>query len=162
MSVNLEEKTVDILKRNRLTVATAESCTGGLVAATLINVPGASDVIHESYITYADDAKAKILGVSEDTLRQFTAVSPETAQEMAEGVCRVAGTDVGISVTGIAGPDGGSDGFPVGLVYIGWRIGICTTVRRYVFDGSRSEVRHAAVETALAVLIELLEEEGYR
>lgn len=162
MNVNLENEVVDILKRNHLTIATAESCTGGLVAATLINVAGVSDVIHESYITYADRTKAKILGVSEETLRRYTAVSPEVAREMADGVCRVAGTDVGIAVTGIAGPDGGSAEFPVGLVYIGWRIGTRTTVRRYVFDGDRSGVRQAAVETALTVLTELLEEEGYR
>lgn len=162
INANLENEVVDILKRNHLTIAAAESCTGGLVAATLINVAGVSEVLHESYITYADETKARILGVSEETLRQFTAVSAETAREMAEGVCRIAGTQVGISVTGIAGPDGGSEAFPVGLVYIGWRIGEHTVVRRYVFGGDRSQVRRSAAETALAVLKELLEEEGYR
>ncbi|MDE7436198.1 MAG: CinA family protein [Lachnospiraceae bacterium] len=158
----IEEYVVDILKRNHLQIATAESCTGGLVAATLINAAGVSSVLEESYVTYSDGTKMKILGVSEDTLARYTAVSEETARQMVSGVCRVAGTDVGISVTGIAGPDGGSEEFPVGLVYIGWNIRGHITVRRYEFPGDRQQVRFAAVEQALSVLPQLMEEEGYR
>lgn len=158
----MEEYVVDILKRNHLHIATAESCTGGLVAATLINAAGVSEVLEESYITYSDRTKMKILGVAEDTLARFTAVSEETAGEMASGVCRIAGTEVGIAVTGIAGPDGGSAKFPVGLVYIGWNIKGHITVRRYEFPGDRQQVRAAAVSEALGVLVQLMEEEGYR
>lgn len=158
----MEQKVVDILLRNHLTIVTAESCTGGLVAATLINVSGVSEVLKESYITYADETKQKILHVSGETLEQYTAVSRETAREMVIGVTEIADADVGISVTGIAGPDGGSEDFPVGLVYIGWKIKDFVTVERFVFDGDRMQVRMSAVETALHRLTELLHKEGYR
>lgn len=160
--VNTEEEVVDILNRNHLTIATAESCTGGLVAATLINVSGVSKALKESYITYADETKQKILHVSKETLEKHTAVSEETAREMVCGVTDVAGTDVGISVTGIAGPDGGSKDFPVGLVYIGWKVNNAVSVQRFVFAGDRMQVRHSAVDTALKILIERLHKEGYR
>ena len=162
MNSNIENDVVDILKRNNLTIATAESCTGGLVAATLINVSGVSDILKESYITYADETKHKILGVSMETLSLYTAVSKETAEEMVRGVTKVAGTDIGISVTGIAGPDGGSEDFPVGLVYIGYQILGRVRVCRYVFAGDRAQVRLSAVDTALHTLLNLLNEEGYR
>ena len=158
---NLEYKIVKRLAHHHLSIATAESCTGGLVAATLINVPGASDVLEESYITYSDAVKHKVLGVSEETLQKYTAVSKEVAEEMVRGVTRVAGTNVGISVTGIAGPGGGSREFPVGLVYIGYKINDFVEVMRYVFTGNRSEVRMCAVETALQELNDLLIKEGF-
>lgn len=158
---NLEDKIVKRLTENHLSIATAESCTGGLVAATLINVPGASDVLEESYITYSDAVKHKVLGVSETTLQKYTAVSKEVAEEMVRGVTKVAGTNVGISVTGIAGPGGGSEKFPVGLVYIGYKINDFVKVIRYVFPGDRSEVRMHAVETALQELDDLLIKEGF-
>lgn len=159
---SIEERVAAALLRNHLTIVTAESCTGGLIAATLINVSGISEVLKESYITYADETKQKILHVSKKTLEQYTAVSKETAQEMVVGVTDIADADVGISVTGIAGPDGGSEDFPVGLVYIGWKIKEDVTVERFVFDGDRMQVRMHAVETALTRLSELLYEEGYR
>lgn len=158
---NLEDKIVKRLAENHLSIATAESCTGGLVAATLINVPGASDVLEESYITYSDAVKHKVLGVSETTLQKYTAVSKEVAEEMVRGVTKVAGTNVGISVTGIAGPGGGSEKLPVGLVYIGYKINDFVKVMRYVFSGDRSEVRMHAVETALQELDDLLIKEGF-
>ena len=151
---NLEDKIVKRLAENHLSIAAAESCTGGLVAATLINVPGASDVLEESYITYSDAVKHKVLGVSEETLQKHTAVSKEVAEEMVRGVTKVA-------VTGIAGPGGGSEKFPVGLVYIGYKINDFVKVMRYVFSGDRSEVRMHAVETALQELDDLLIKEGF-
>lgn len=161
-SHSIEECVVDILLRNHLTIVTAESCTGGLVAAALINVAGVSDALKESYITYADETKQKILHVSKKTLTQYTAVSKETAYEMVTGVTDIADTDVGISVTGIAGPDGGSPDFPVGLVYIGWKIKSRIVVERFVFGGDRMQVRISAVEKSLTRLAELLYEEGYK
>ena len=155
---NLEDKIVKRLAENHLSIAAAESCTGGLVAATLINVPGASDVLEESYITYSDAVKHKVLGVSEE---KHTAISKEVAEEMVRGVTKVAGTNVGISVTGIAGPGGGSEKFPVGLVYIGYKINDFVKVIRYVFSGDRSEVRMHAVKTALQELDDLLIKEGF-
>ena len=157
---NLEDKIVKRLAENHLSIAAAESCTGGLVAATLINVPGASDVLEESYITYSDAVKHKVLGVSEETLQKHTAVSKEVAEEMVRGVTKVAGTNVGISVTGIAGPGGGSEKFPVGLVYIGYKINDFVKVMRYVFSGDRSEVRMHAVETALQELDRFTDKRG--
>lgn len=159
---DLEFQTVDLLARNHLSIATAESCTGGLIAATLINVPGASEVLEESYITYSDAVKHKVLGVSEETLQKYTAVSKEVAEEMVRGVTAAAHTEVGISATGIAGPGGGSEEFPVGLVYIGYKIKDFVTVTRHVFSGDRMEVRKAAVKTALQELNDLLEKEGYQ
>ena len=146
---NLEDKIVKRLAENHLSIAAAESCTGGLVAATLINVPGASDVLEESYITYSDAVKHKVLGVSEETLQKHTAVSKEVAEEMVRGVTKV------------AGPGGGSEKFPVGLVYIGYKINDFVKVIRYVFPGDRSEVRMRAVETALQELDDLLIKEGF-
>lgn len=161
-NVNTECILVNILKKHHLTITTAESCTGGLVASTLINVSGVSEVLKESYITYADETKQKLLHVSKETLAKYTAVSKETAYEMVVGVTDIAAADVGISVTGIAGPDGGSGDFPVGLVYIGFKIKDSVTVERFVFNGDRMQVRMSAVDMALTRLTELLYEEGYR
>lgn len=116
---NLETAVVRKLKEKNLTVATAESCTGGLVSKQITNVDGASDVFGCGICAYANEIKMKVLGVEAGTLEKYGAVSPETALEMAAGVRRVSGADIGISVTGIAGPGGGSKDKPVGLVYIG-------------------------------------------
>ena len=121
VEVPVEKKIERILKSRKLTVTTAESCTGGLIAGTLVNVPGISEVYKEGYITYSDEAKMKLLGVREETLAKYGAVSRQTAIEMAEGAARAAGADAAIAVTGIAGPDGGTEEKPVGLVYIGVR-----------------------------------------
>lgn len=145
---SLWQAVVRLLKKHKLTISTAESCTGGLVASTLINVSGASLVIKEAYITYCDEAKHKLVGVSEDTLKKHTAVSCETAFEMAEGCARVAESNAAISVTGVAGP--GPDGDkPAGLVYIGCCLDGRTTVKEYHFRGNRDKVRQNAVVRAL-------------
>ena len=144
-----EELVVEMLLKKQLTITTAESCTGGLIGATLVNVPGVSAVFKEGYITYANESKQKILGVSEDTLEKYGAVSEQTAREMAEGAIKAADADVSIAVTGIAGPDGGTDEKPVGLVYMACSYKGKTVAQRHVFDGDRLSVRNTTVFYAL-------------
>ena len=137
-------------------VATAESCTGGLIAATLVDVSGASAVFNEGYITYSNEAKIKNLGVLSETLDEFGAVSQQTAAQMAEGVRRTANADFGISSTGIAGPTGGTAEKPVGLVYIACSFLEQTIVKKLNLDGSREEIRRQAVDEALHLLNECI------
>lgn len=156
--MELEERLVKLLFDKGFTVATAESCTGGLIAGAIVNVAGASKVFNEGYITYSNDAKEKLLRVSRETLEHFGAVSHDTAKEMALGAARAAGAQVGISSTGIAGPDGGTLEKPVGLVYLG--ISVCGTAEavKFMFPGNRIEVRRQAVEAALSLAIEKISE----
>lgn len=156
MDRTLEEEVVELLARQHLTVTTAESCTGGLIAGTIVNVAGASDVLNEGYVTYSNEAKERLVHVSHDTLEKYGAVSEQTAREMAEGAARSAGADAALSATGIAGPGGGTDEKPVGLVYIGCHLKGKTVVRECRFDGTRMENRLRTVETALTVLKEEL------
>ena len=155
--MNLEEKIVHELLEKGYTVTTAESCTGGLLAGRILNVSGASGVYNEGYITYSNEAKERLLGVSKETLEQYGAVSEQTAKEMAEGVAKVASADIGISTTGIAGPGGGTTEKPVGLVYIACSIFGKITVKKCFFSGNREENRNAAVEEALKLLQKCLE-----
>ena len=145
----LEKHVLDMLKRRNMTLTTAESCTGGLLAGTLINVAGASDVYNEGYITYANEAKRKILGVKKKTLKNDGAVSETCAREMAIGAAKAAGARAAISVTGIAGPGGGTEETPVGLVYIGCYVDGKVWVERYHLNGDREKVRNLAVKRAL-------------
>ena len=115
----IEEAVVGMLKEHHLKVATAESCTGGLIAKRITDVPGASEVFECGIISYANGIKHKVLGVSEDDLNKYGAVSEPVAKQMAQGALKVSGADIAVSVTGIAGPDSDSTGKPVGLVYIG-------------------------------------------
>ena len=133
-----------LLVDKKLTIGTSESCTGGLLGAGLIDYPGISSSFLEGAITYSNEAKIKTLGVKKETLEKFGAVSEETAREMAEGIRKRCGADIGVSTTGIAGPDGGTDDKPVGLVYIGLSIGDKTIVTRNVFNGDRNSVRRRA------------------
>ncbi|ATD54037.1 nicotinamide-nucleotide amidohydrolase family protein [Clostridium chauvoei] len=142
----------EILCKNKLTISTAESCTGGLVAGKLISYPGISEVFKEGAITYSNEAKMKRLGVKAETLEKFGAVSEETAKEMAEGIAREAETDISVVTTGIAGPGGGTKEKPVGLVYIGIHIKGNTKVEKFNFNGNREEVREEAVLSALSML----------
>lgn len=153
----LEERVFHLLREKGLTLSTAESCTGGLVAARIVNVPGSSEVLKAGLITYTNKMKRKYLGVKKSTLRKYTAVSKETAREMAKGGCRKTGTDVCVSVTGFAGPDGGGKDQPAGLVYIGCCAGDHVTVRRFLFAGGRNEVRRQAAEAALRLLGETVQ-----
>lgn len=149
MSRPAEEKLVELLKENAFTVSTAESCTGGLVSATIINVSGASDVTCASIVTYSNDAKRKYLGVKRSTLESRGAVSKQCAKQMACGITKQTGADVGISTTGIAGPSGGTAEKPVGLVYIGCCVRGNTKVKKFIFEGDRTAIRQQAVEAAL-------------
>ena len=155
----LEEEVVSLLKKYQYTITTAESCTGGLVAATLINVSGVSSYLKEAYITYSDEAKEKLLGVKKEIIDTFTVVSAQTAEAMATGGAKAAGADICVSVTGIAGPDGGTKEQPVGLVYIGCACKESVKTKRFVFEGDRQSVRTQAVKEALLFVKEMLNEE---
>lgn len=153
---SVEEKIISFLTDKKMTVTTAESCTGGMVASRLINISGASSVYNEGFVTYSNKAKEKYLGVNADTLSKFGAVSMETAGEMAEGGCKNTGSDVCIAVTGIAGPTGGSEEKPVGLVYIGCSVKGNTVSKEFHFSGTRREIRESACEQALNLLKECI------
>ncbi|MGI5875065.1 MAG: CinA family protein [Bacillota bacterium] len=137
-----------------VTVAAAESCTGGKIAAAVTDVAGASAIFGYGLVTYSNEAKVKLLGVSEKTLLEHGAVSEETAREMAAGLSRVSGADAAVAVTGIAGPGGGTAAKPVGLVYIGLAVGGEIDVKKNLFSGDRGEIRRQTVETALALIAE--------
>ncbi len=148
----LEMAVVRLLKKLELTVTTAESCTGGMLAARLVNVPGVSDVFREGFITYANKSKRKILDVSKSTLKKYGAVSEQTAKEMATGGVFATDADVCIAITGLAGPDGGSEEKPVGLVYIACYLKDKVRVEKYQFKGNREKIREQSVVKALDLL----------
>lgn len=147
--MSIEDKIYSLLSQHNLTITTAESCTGGLICATLVNVAGMSSYLKEAHVTYCDEAKIKVLGVSPDTLQQYTAVSEQTAYEMAKGGAFAAGADICLSATGIAGPNSGGEGFPAGLVYLGCSIQNRITVEKYLFRGDRNTIRTQAVQKSL-------------
>lgn len=153
---SLEEQVVALLSEYKMKITTVESCTGGLLSGRLVNVAGVSDVFHEGYITYSNEAKERLVGVKKETLQTYGAVSEETAREMAHGAAKVAKADVALSVTGIAGPAGASEEKPVGLVYIGCYLQGTTVVKKCNFTGNRMENRQMSVDTALKLLIDEL------
>ena len=144
------------LGSGRLTLAAAESCTGGLLGAALTSVSGASEWYPGGVISYSNAVKTKLLGVGEDVLARYGAVSRECAAAMAEGVRGCIGSDIGIGITGIAGPGGGSAEKPVGTVWIGWIGPFGSKTERFLFEGFRQEVRESAVLAALKVACDLL------
>lgn len=148
---SLEELVVRELTARGKTLATAESCTGGLLSARITDIPGSSAVFHMGAVTYANEVKTMLLGVPEETLKQHGAVSPETARAMAEGIRKKSGADFGVGITGIAGPDGGTPEKPVGLVYIALNDGENTWVRKMLGNPRRGRayVRHLAASNAL-------------
>ncbi len=156
----ITENVVQLLEGIDCTVATAESCTGGLLSGTITSVSGASCVFGYGVCTYANEAKMKLLNVQADTLEKHGAVSIETAREMAEGIRALSGADYGVSTTGIAGPSGGTEDKPVGTVCIGISSEKGTYAQRFVFDGEmfreagdkRTAIRLEAVYTALTLL----------
>lgn len=148
----LEMAVVKLLEKYELTVTTAESCTGGLLAGRLLNVPGASDVYKEGFITYSNKAKRKYLEVSKSILKKYGAVSEQTAKEMAIGGVFATDCDACVAVTGIAGPGGGSEEKPVGLVYIATYMKDHVKVKEYHFKGNREKIREQAVVKALNLL----------
>lgn len=149
VDVTLEKAVVDLIIANGLTVGTVESCTGGMVAARLINVPGVSDAFKSGIVTYSNKAKRRFVGVKKATLDKYGAVSKQTATEMAKGLSALNKADVVISTTGIAGPDGGTEDKPVGLVYIGCYVCGKTSVKECHFTGNRQKIRENTVVAAL-------------
>ena len=149
---------VDLLKERKYLIATAESCTGGLIAATIVNVSGSSEVFHTGIITYANESKVKELGVDTAIIDKFGAVSEEVAIEMAKGVLKHTGADVSVSVTGIAGPSGATEHKPIGLVYISCNILGDVKTRKYLLQGNRKEIREETVRCALQFVIDRLKE----
>ncbi|MCK9525307.1 MAG: competence/damage-inducible protein A [Limnochordia bacterium] len=149
---SLEAVVAKKLLDQQLTLALAESCTGGLIGHRLTNVPGSSGFLERGFVVYSNRAKVEELGVSEATLNAFGAVSEETAKEMAEGARRKARTDLGLAVTGIAGPGGGTESKPVGLVYISLASAGDTIVQRHLWKGTREQIKHRATLVALRLL----------
>lgn len=146
---SLEDTVADLLIKHNKSISVAESCTGGLLAARLINYSGISSVFKEGAVTYSNTAKVKRLGVKESTLNQYGAVSKETAEEMAKGICDASGTNIGISTTGIAGPGGGTDEKPVGLVFAGLCIDGELNSKKFNFTGDRQVIRERTVISVL-------------
>lgn len=155
-SVTLEEAIVELCREKNITVTTAESCTAGLLAGRIMNVAGASEIYNEGYITYSNDSKKRLLGVKADTLDEYGAVSHETAAEMALGAAKAAAAGAAVSVTGIAGPGGGSKEKPVGLVYVGCAVNGEVRTEEFRFTGNRAKNREYAVVRALTLLREEL------
>jgi PncC family amidohydrolase len=151
-SPSLEVVVGQALLEHHLTVAVAESCTGGLIGHRLTNVPGSSTYFLGGIISYAYDAKERLLGVSHDTLYNYGAVSEQTAREMARGARRALGADVAVSVTGIAGPGGAMPGKPVGLTWIGLSAREAEEARHYIWSGDREANKAQSAEAALAML----------
>lgn len=150
---SIAQQLVDALTQRNLTITTAESCTGGMIASAITDISGASAVLKQGVITYANEAKSNLLGVRPDTLENYGAVSEETAWEMAEGAREKSGADIAIALTGIAGPTGGTEAKPVGLVYIGVSTVHEAAVQRFVFTGTRHTIRTQAVHEALALAL---------
>ena len=152
MSERVAETLVELLKAQGLTCATAESCTGGGVGSAITAVPGSSAVFAGGVISYSNDVKHEVLGVDSETLAAFGAVSPETAAQMAVGVRNLLKTDLAVSLTGIAGPDGGSEAKPVGLVWFGLATKQGVRTEKAIFRGDRQGIRQNAVVHALGML----------
>jgi PncC family amidohydrolase len=138
----------ELLRSKKLKLTAAESCTGGLISAAITEIAGSSDIFDRGFVTYSNEAKIAMLDVSPITLETYGAVSEQTADEMVKGALKNSLADVAISVTGIAGPSGGSDDKPVGLVFIGVANKNGTKVFKHIFKGNRSEVRQQTVEKA--------------
>ena len=155
----LVEKTYKMLRAQGATLAIAESCTGGLLCKLFTDLPGCSDVFLGGVVSYANEVKAGVLGVSEDCLLLHGAVSEETARCMAKGVRLALGSAVGIATTGIAGPGGGSEKKPVGLVFIAVADGQRCVVERNIFAGTREDVRESAAKRAYEILDTFLQAE---
>lgn len=155
--MRLEEQVVATLKDKGYRISLAESCTGGLAAATIVSVADASSVLDVSFVTYANEAKEKYLGVLENTITQYGVVSEEVAEQMALGVAKEAGSQVGIGITGVAGPSGGTEKKPVGMVCFGISInGKVTTYTKQFGEIGRNEVRNKSVEFVFKQLLERL------
>ena len=159
-TAQLADRLVKELDRAGWSVTSSESCTGGLISAALVSVPGASNVFSQGLITYSNQSKESLLGVRHETLEAFGAVSPQTAREMAFGSRVCYQSDFGIASTGVAGPDGGSKDRPVGTVYLSCSYEGNTMVRHYIFSGDRNTVRAKATAAALELLLDCVTEKS--
>ena len=153
---NLEEELGKILTEKNLTIACAESCTGGLLTSRLTDVSGSSAYVQGSIVSYSNEVKNSILKVKAETLKNFGAVSEQTARQMSANVRELFKTDIGVGVTGIAGPNGGTAEKPVGTVYISVSDSRQTVVKLFKFSGSRSEIKNQSCDAAIKMAIELI------
>ena len=144
------------LKKRNLTIATAESCTGGLIAHTLTNVSGSSDYFDRGVVSYSNRAKMELLGVPDSTIKKYGAVSEQVALAMADGMRVKSGVDIGLATTGIAGPMGGNNEKPVGLVYVAISTSNKTEVKKFLFSGSRLQNKESTCNAALDMLLDYL------
>lgn len=157
--MTLAKEVLKLLQKHHKTLATAESCTGGMIAAAITDIPGSASVFKGGVVSYWTEVKHNVLGVEQSTLDAVGAVAPETAKQMAEGARKVIGSDLAVSVTGVAGPDPDERGTPVGCVYLALTDGVRTVVRKPEDLGcQRSEIRSGAVQYALGMLKEYLTE----
>ncbi len=154
--VNVEEEVGALLLKKGLTLGVVESASGGLVSHLITNVPGSSDYYKGSVTAYSNEVKVRVVGVKEETLYQYGAVSPEVAKEMAQGGRKILGVDICLADTGIAGPGGAAAGKPVGLFFVGLAHGAKTLTRKYNFKGDREQNKKSAAEAALGWLKEYL------
>ena len=158
--LNTGREVLDILARDGKTIVTAESCTGGMIAAALTDIPGASQAFYGGYVVYANEAKARLIGVQPRLIRDYGAVSNQVARAMADGARNTAHADFAVAVTGIAGPDGGSEKKPVGLVYVAVSSELGTVVIEHKFgDLGRDAIRRASVQAALDLVLQVLTSE---
>ena len=157
--LSLEEKIISVMKEKNLTLSTAESCTGGMIGAAVTSVAGASSVFMGSAVTYSNDMKKRLLGVPEEILQSYGAVSSQTAEAMADGACKNLQTDAAVAVTGIAGPDGGTPEKPVGLVYVGISLKGKTNTVELRLNGNRDAIRSRTCALALLELYKRISEE---
>ena len=156
MTNNLEQQLGELLIKNKFHIATAESCTGGLIAHRITNVPGSSEYFERGVIVYSNEAKMELLNVPSETLERYGAVSPETARAMADSIKALAKTELGLAVTGIAGPSGGTPDKPVGLVYIALAAPDGTECNEFRFKGTRAEIKDQTADAALRLLMDYL------
>jgi len=156
IDTTLEEAAIELLKSKHKTVATSESCTGGLLSERITQVPGSSEIFDGGVVTYANRIKEQLISVRSETLEKYGAVSEETAREMAEGVRNLIGADIGIGITGIAGPGGGTQEKPVGLIYVACTDENGTEIRKLNLAGNREYNRKLATNNALSMIIEAL------
>ena len=154
--MRLEQEAGDLLRQKGLTLGIVESATGGLISHRITNVPGSSDYYKGSVTAYSNQAKRKVVGVSETTINQYGAVSPQVAEEMARGGKKILGADICLADTGIAGPGGATPDKPVGLFYIGLSHGERTYSQKHIFPGDREQNKQSATEAALGWLKEYL------
>ena len=154
---NINILLVEKLLQKGLKISTAESCTGGLLSALITQVSGASEIFEETIVTYSNEAKMRELGVKKETLDRYGAVSHNTAYEMCAGICKHTGSDIGIGITGIAGPTGGTEDKPVGTVFIGICVRGEISVMEMHFDGDRDKVRESTCFTAMDAVLKILQ-----